>query len=305
MKTTAKPPVLFNSISELHRALGLPKPLHPLISLVDYSNIKADTTELEKGILFNFYKISYKKNYTGKVRYGQSYYDFDEGGLSFVSPNQVISVSDDEGDYGGYTLLVHPDFIRTFPLGKKIKDYGFFSYTVAEALFLSEKEKEIIIGLFKNIEAELESAIDLFSQEVVVSQLELLLSYSKRFYNRQFITRKSASNDLLAKAEELMDNYFQVELALLKGLPSVQEIADELNVSTHYLSDMLRSLTGQNTQQHIHKRLIDKAKELLSTTNRSVAEIAYQLGFEHPQSFNKLFKSKTKVSPMEFRQSFS
>jgi AraC family transcriptional activator of pobA len=305
MKTTAKPPVLFNSISELHRALGLPKPLHPLISLVDYSNIKADTTELEKGILFNFYKISYKKNYTGKVRYGQSYYDFDEGGLSFVSPNQVISVSDDEGDYGGYTLLVHPDFIRTFPLGKKIKDYGFFSYTVAEALFLSEKEKEIIIGLFKNIEAELESAIDLFSQEVVVSQLELLLSYSKRFYNRQFITRKSASNELLAKAEELMDNYFQVELALLKGLPSVQEIADELNVSTHYLSDMLRSLTGQNTQQHIHKRLIDKAKELLSTTNRSVAEIAYQLGFEHPQSFNKLFKSKTKVSPMEFRQSFS
>jgi AraC family transcriptional activator of pobA len=305
MKTTAKPPVLFNSISELHRALGLPKPLHPLISLVDYSNIKADTTELEKGILFNFYKISYKKNYTGKVRYGQSYYDFDEGGLSFVSPNQVISVSDDEGDYGGYTLLVHPDFIRTFPLGKKIKDYGFFSYTVAEALFLSEKEKEIIIGLFKNIEAELESAIDLFSQEVVVSQLELLLSYSKRFYNRQFITRKSASNDLLAKAEEVMDNYFQVELALLKGLPSVQEIADELNVSTHYLSDMLRSLTGQNTQQHIHKRLIDKAKELLSTTNRSVAEIAYQLGFEHPQSFNKLFKSKTKVSPMEFRQSFS
>ena len=305
MKTIANQPVLFNSISELHRALGLPKPLHPLISLVDYSNIKADTTELEKGILFNFYKISYKKNYTGKVKYGQSYYDFDEGGLSFVSPNQVISVSDDEGDYGGYTLLIHPDFIRNFPLGKKIKDYGFFSYTVAEALFLSDKEKEIIIGLFKNIETELDSAIDLFSQEVVVSQLELLLSYSKRFYNRQFITRKSASNDLLSKTEELLDNYFTVEKALLKGLPSVQEIADELNVSAHYLSDMLRSLTGRNTQQHIHIRLIDKAKELLSTTNLTVAEVAYQLGFEHPQSFNKLFKNKTKVSPMEFRQSFS
>jgi AraC-like DNA-binding protein len=305
MKTTANQPVLFNSISELHRALGLPKPLHPLISLVDYSNIRADTTELEKGILFNFYKISYKKNYTGKVKYGQSYYDFDEGGLSFVSPNQVISVSDGEGDYGGYTLLIHPDFIRNFPLGKKIKDYGFFSYTVAEALFLSDKEKEIIIGLFKNIETELDSAIDLFSQEVVVSQLELLLSYSKRFYNRQFITRKSASNDLLSKTEELLDNYFTVEKALLKGLPSVQEIADELNVSAHYLSDMLRSLTGRNTQQHIHSRLIDKAKELLSTTNLTVAEVAYQLGFEHPQSFNKLFKNKTKVSPMEFRQSFN
>jgi AraC family transcriptional activator of pobA len=305
MKTTPNQPVLFNSISELHRALGLPKPMHPLISLVDYSNIKADTTKLEKGIIFNFYKISYKKNYTGRVKYGQSYYDFEEGGLSFVSPNQVISVADDEGDYGGYTLLIHPDFIRNFPLGKKIKDYGFFSYTVAEALFLSDKEKDIIIGLFKNIETELDSAIDLYSQEVVVSQLELLLSYSKRFYNRQFITRKSASNDLLSKTEALLDNYFTVEKALLKGLPSVQEIANELNVSSHYLSDMLRSLTGRNTQQHIHSRLIDKAKELLSTTNLTVAEVAYQLGFEHPQSFNKLFKNKTKVSPMEFRQSFS
>jgi AraC-like DNA-binding protein len=305
MKTNAKQPILFNSISELHRALGLPKPLHPLISLVDYSQIRTDTTELEKGILFNFYKISYKKNYTGKIKYGQSYYDFDEGGLSFVSPNQVITVSDDEGDYAGYTLLVHPDFIRNFPLGTKIKDYGFFSYTVAEALFLSEKEKEIIVGLFKNIETELASTIDLLSQEVVVSQLELLLSYSKRFYNRQFITRKSASNDLLSKTEQLLDNYFNVEKALLKGLPTVQEIADELNVSAHYLSDMLRSLTGRNTQQHIHSRLIDRAKQLLSTTNLTVAEVAYQLGFEHPQSFNKLFKNKTKVSPVEFRQSFN
>jgi AraC family transcriptional activator of pobA len=305
MKTTAHQPVLFNSISDLHRALGLPKPLHPLISLVDYSNIKADTADLERGMLFNFYKISYKKNFSGKIRYGQSYYDFDEGGLSFVSPNQLISGADDEGDYNGYTLLVHPDFIRTFPLGAKIKDYGFFSYSVAEALFLSEKEKKVIIGLFKNISMELESAIDLFSQEVVVSQLELLLSYSKRFYNRQFITRKSASNDLLSKTEELLDNYFTVEKALLNGLPSVQEIADELNVSSHYLGDMLRSLTGLNTQQHIHLRLIDKAQELLSTTNLTVAEIAYQLGFEHPQSFNKLFKNKTKVSPMEYRQSFN
>jgi AraC family transcriptional activator of pobA len=305
MKTTAKQPVLFNSISELHRALGLPRPLHPLVSLVNYADISKDTTEIAKGMIFDFYKISYKKNYSGKVKYGQSYYDFDEGGLSFVSPNQVISGSEDEGNYDGYTLLVHPDFIRNFPLGKKIKDYGFFSYTVAEALFLSEKEKEIVIGLFKNMETELNSAIDLISQEVVVSQLELLLSYSKRFYNRQFITRKTASNDLISRAEELLDNYFSAEKSLLKGLPAVQEIADALNVSSHYLSDMLRSLTGQNTQQHIHNRLIEKAKDLLSTTNLSVAEVAYQLGFEHPQSFNKLFKNKTKVSPMEFRQSFN
>ena len=135
--------------------------------------------------------------------------------------------------------------------------------------------------------------------------MELLLSYSKRFYNRQFITRKSASNDLLSKTEELLDNYFAVEKSLLNGLPSVRDLANELNVSSHYLGDMLRSLTGKNTQQHIHNRLIDKAKELLTTTNLTVAEVAYQLGFEHPQSFNKLFKNKTKVSPMEFRQSFN
>jgi len=304
MKTNAKQPYLFNSISELHKALGLPKPLHPLVSLVDYGNIKTDTSDLEKGMLFNFYKISYKKNFSGKVKYGQSYYDFDEGGLSFVSPNQLISASADEGDYGGYTLLIHPDFIRNFPLGKKIKDYGFFSYNVSEALYLSEKEGEIIMGLFKTMEMELDTAIDLFSQEVVISQLELLLSYSKRFYNRQFITRKAASNDLLSRAEELLDNYFQEDRALLKGLPSVQQIADELNVSSHYLSDMFRSLTGQNTQQHIHNRLIEKAKEILSATNISVAEVAYQLGFEHPQSFNKLFKSKTNQTPVQYKQSF-
>ena len=296
---------MFNSISELHRALGMPKPLHPLVSLVNYADISKDTTELTKGMIFNFYKISYKKNFTGKVKYGQSYYDFDEGGLSFVSPNQLISASEEEGDYDGYTLLIHPDFIRTFTLGKKIKDYGFFSYNVAEALFLSDKEKDIVMNLFRNMELELNTTIDLFSQEVIISQLELLLSYSKRFYNRQFITRKIASNDLLTRAEILLDNYFDAGTALVKGLPSVQEIADKLNVSSHYLSDMLRSLTGQNTQQHIHNRLIDKAKELLSTTSLSVAEVAYQLGFEHPQSFNKLFKRKTKVSPREFKQSFS
>ncbi|UKT63384.1 helix-turn-helix domain-containing protein [Pedobacter mucosus] len=305
MKTTEKQPFIFNSISELHRALGLPKPLHPLISLVDYSNISTDISAREKGMIFDFYKISYKKNFSGKMRYGQSYYDFDEGGLSFLSPNQVISASADEGDYSGYTLLIHPDFIQAFSLGKKIKDYGFFSYMVSEALFLSEKEKELIISLFKNIELELNSPIDLFSQEVIVSQLELLLNYSKRFYNRQFITRKTANNDLLAKTEEWLNLYFGTEKALQDGLPAVNVIAKELNVSPHYLSDMLRSITGQNTQQHIHNCLIEKAKEILSTTNLSIAEVAYKLGFEHPQSFNKLFKLKTKVSPMKFRQSFN
>ena len=305
MKTEINGPHIFNSISELHRALGLPKPLHPLVSLVDYADIKSDTAEISKGMVFNFYKISYKKNLVGKIKYGQNYYDFDEGGLSFVSPNQLISASEEEADYGGYTLLFHPDFIRNSPLGKNIKNYGFFSYSVAEALYLSDKEKEIVTGIFKNIGLELDSAIDLVSQEVMISQIELLLNYSKRFYNRQFITRKVANNDLLTKAEELLDQYFNTENTLINGLPTVQSVADQLNVTPHYLSDMLRSLTGQNTQQHIHNRLIDKAKEFLSTTQLSISEVAYKLGFEHPQSFNKLFKRKTTFSPLEYRQSFN
>jgi AraC-like DNA-binding protein len=305
MKSDANSLYIFNSISELHHALGLPKPLHPLVSLVDYGDIKGDMEEIAKGMVLNFYKVSYKKNFKGKVKYGQTYYDFDEGGLSFISPNQLISAAKEEADYGGYTLLFHPDFIRNYPLGKKIREYGFFSYSVAEALYLSEKEKEIIIGIFKNIELELNSAIDHFSQEVTIAQIELLLSYSKRFYNRQFITRKAGYNNLLMKLEELLTDYFDTEKALITGLPTVQQFADQLNVSPHYLSDMLRTLTGQNTQQHIHEKLIEKAKQVLSTTNLSTAEVAYKLGFEYPQSFNKIFKRKTKMSPIEFRRSLN
>lgn len=305
MKKEIKPPYLFNSISELHQALGLPKPMHPLVSLVDYGTIKTDTSDISKGMILNFYKVSYKKNFKGKIRYGQSYYDFDEGGLSFISPQQLITAVEEEADYGGYTLLIHPDFIRSHPLGRNIKNYGFFSYSVSEALYLSDKEKEIIIGVFQNIAHELSSSIDHFSQDLLISQIEVLLNYSKRFYNRQFITRKTASNDQLSKFEELLSGYFDKEETLLTGLPTVQYLSDQMNVSPRYLSDMLRSLTGQNTQQHIHSKLMEKAKELLSTGNLSVAEIACKLGFEHPQSFNKVFKQKTKVSPIEFRQSFN
>lgn len=305
MKSESKPPFIFNSISELHRALGLPKPLHPLVSLVDYSNIKSNTDEIAKGMILNFYKVSYKKSFHGKIKYGQGNYDFDEGGLSFISPNQVISAGENEADYSGYTLLFHPDFIRTYPLGKGVRNYGFFSYSASEALYLSEREKEIIIGIFKNIEHELGLSIDGFSQDIMISQIEQLLHYSNRFYNRQFITRKAAHNDQLTKLEQLLSDYFDNQETLLKGLPSVQYLSDQLGVSPRYLSDMLRSLTGQNTQQHIHQKMIEKAKEILSTTDLTVAEIAYQLGFEHPQSFNKIFKRKTNVSPIEFRQSFN
>ena len=304
MKKEENIPYQFNSISDLHRVLGLPKPLHPLVSLVDNTEIAIDKDQLPASFLLNFYKISYKKGLRGKIKYGQNYYDFDEGGLVFTSPNQLLATTDDT-EYLGHTLLIHPDFIRNYPLGKNIKNFGFFSYNVNEALHLSEKERLIMLNIFKNIEDELQSTIDDFSQDVIVTQIELLLNYSNRFYKRQFITRKAVSSDLLAKSETVLSTYFNNETALMKGLPTVQYLAEQLNVSPRYLSDMLRSLTGQNAQQHIHHTVIEKAKEILSISNLSVAEVAYQLGFEYPQSFNKLFKSKTNLSPLEFRQSFN
>lgn len=304
MKKDKQPPRVFHSISELHRALGLPKPLHPLVTLVNYKDIQADTSELSKGLVLNFYKISYKKHLTGKIKYGQGYYDFDEGGLSFTLPNQLLSTEDTDLNLDGFTLHIHPDFLQNYPLAAGIKKYGFFSYSVAEALHLSEKEKEIIISIFDNIRYELSGTIDNFSQDIVISQIEQLLNYSNRFYSRQFITRKAVHHDQLAKFESLLADYFDHEKTLITGLPSVQYFSDQLNVSPHYLGDMLRSLTGQNTQQHIHAKLIEKAKELLGTSPLSIAEIAYKLGFEHPQSFHKIFKKKVNVSPLEFRESF-
>lgn len=294
-----------DSITQAHKLLDLPKPLHPLISLIDSSAITIDLRNMPNPHVLHFYKISYRANLSGRVRYGQGYYDFDEGGLLFAAPNQVIGSDDDNGDNSGYTLLIHPDFLLGYPLTKKIKQYGFFSYTANEALHLSDKEKETIITIFKIIEEELNSRIDDFSQDVIVSQIELMLNYANRFYKRQFITRKAVSNDLLQRLEHITDDYFNSETSLRQGLPTVQYLAEQLHLSPSYLSDMLRSLTGQNAQQHIHHTLIEKAKEKLSTTVLSVSEIAYELGFEHPQSFSKLFKTKTKLSPLEFRQSFN
>ena len=193
----------------------------------------------------------------------------------------------------------------TYPLAKKIKQFGFFSYSANEALYLSDKEKITIISIFKIIDDELQSRIDDFSQDVIISQIESLLNYSNRFYKRQFITRKSVNNNLLQKMEEILDGYFNNSTLLMQGIPTVHFLSEKLNVSPHYLSDMLRSLTGNNAQQHIHEKLIEKAKEKLSTSNLSISEIAYELGFEHPQSFSRLFKTKTKLSPLDFRKTFN
>lgn len=305
MKKDVNSPLRINSISELHRMLGLPKPLHPLISLVDNTTMVVDEAQFKMSFLFNFYKISFKKTLKGVIGYGQGYYDFDEGGMVFTARNQLISIIGDDKEYEGFSLLIHPDFIRNYPLGKNIKSYGFFSYEANEALHLSDKEKHTILGVLDNIQQELNGAIDDFSQDLMISYIEVLLNYSNRFYKRQFITRKAVNNDLLIQMEDVLSGYFDKEEPLANGLLTVEYLAQHLHVSPRYLSDMLRSLTGQNAQQHIHEKLIEKAKELLSTSHLTVAEIAYHLGFEHPQSFSKIFKRKTNVTPLEFRASFN
>ncbi|UFH33069.1 helix-turn-helix domain-containing protein [Chryseobacterium sp. C-71] len=305
MKKDKYIPYHYNSLTELHRMLGLPKPLHPLISFFDNTNKKIDYSNIADLRTSAFYKISYKSNLIGQLKYGQHYYDFDEGGLFFVSPNQVTANSDNNGDQSGYTLLIHPDFLLSYPLANKIKQYGFFGYSADEALHLSDKEKDTIISIFKNIDEELQSRIDDFSQDVMISQIETLLNYSNRFYKRQFITRKQVNNDLLQKMEKILDELFKDKNLAIQGIPTVQYLSESLRLSPSYLSDMLRSLTGQNAQQHIQNKIIEKAKEKLSTSDLSISEIAYELGFEYSQSFSRLFKAKTSQSPLEFRANFN
>ncbi|TGE22748.1 helix-turn-helix domain-containing protein [Hymenobacter metallicola] len=294
-----------DSISELHRLMGLPRPKHPLISLVDNEQLNGHQPDTITSISLQFYGLSYKEAVDGKMGYGQGYYDFDEGGMIFTGPNQIIGTYERHASHRGKTIFFHPDLLFGHPLGKSISRYGFFDYQLYEALHVSESEKAILLGLFANIEAELSTSIDEMSQDVLVSYLEVVLSYSQRFYKRQFITRKAVNHELLTRMEQLLNTYFNQQQPLQHGLPTVEYLAGQLHLSPRYLSDMLRSLTGQNAQQHIHEKLIAKAKEYLSTTTLSVAEIAYELGFERPQSFNKLFKKKLNLSPLEFRSSFN
>ncbi|RIV68370.1 helix-turn-helix domain-containing protein [Flagellimonas aequoris] len=297
----------FNTLSEFHKFCALPKPEHPLISVVNYGQVDYQTIEKQITWMQNFYSIGLKRDIQAKVRYGQQEYDFDEGLLSFIGPRQVLQFEmlPREKKPSGWLLLIHPDFLWNTPLAKTIKNYEFFGYAINEALFLSEKEENTLVDVLLHIQQEYRSNIDKFSQNIIIAQLELLLNYAERYYQRQFLTRKINNHEVLVRLENLLDTYFNGEEAIDKGIPTVQFVADTLNVSSNYLSSLLKVLTGQSTQQHIHEKLIEKAKEKLSTTQLSVSEIAYTLGFEHSQSFSKLFKSKTKQSPLAFRASFN
>lgn len=297
-------PYHVKTITELHRLGGFEKPHHPLISAIDLAS--ATNERGLNAITFGFYVITLKTG-CDKLVYGQQKYDFDEGVMAFLAPGQVLRGEDGAKlpDMKGWMLFIHPDLLWGTSLAKKIKQYEYFGYATSEALFLSDKEEKTINGIVENIRTEFSANIDKFSQEIMISHIETLLNYAQRFYERQFITRKATNSKMLSQLEDELNDYLNQEDLITKGLPSVQYLADRLNISTKYLGSLLKQHTGLSTQQHIHEKLIQKAKEKLSTTDLSVGEIAYALGFEHSQSFNKLFKTKTKQSPLEFRKSFN
>ena len=296
------------TLSEFHRSRGLAEPEHPLISVVNYADVTLSPENNDTHWVFDFYSISLKRNLEGKIKYGQLEYDFDEGLMFFIAPGQVFSIQVSpraSPDRSGWILLIHPDFLWGTSLAKNIQHYDFFGYSVNEALFLAKKEEKTMLRIIDTIRHEYHATIDKFSQQIIVSQIQTLLGYSERFYERQFVTRSISNHQVLNRLEALLTDYFQNDDLVSRGMPTVQYISDQLTMSPNYLSTLLKVLTGLSTQQHIHEKLISIAKEKLSTTNLSISEVAYELGFDYPQSFSKLFKSKTNVSPVEFRKSFN
>ncbi|WP_316738930.1 helix-turn-helix transcriptional regulator [Pedobacter aquatilis] len=299
--------IRIKTISQFHSLRGLPAPKHPLISVINFSDMAKSPKIGQENLIFDFYSISVKRDMAHSYRYGQKDYDFDEGIMFCMAPHQVLSVIREENGNSatGWMLMIHPDFLYGTQMATAIKNYEFFDYSVNEALFLSEDEEDRIKHIMLSIIDEYQTGTDKFSQNIMVSQLETLLNYTQRFYQRQFITRGKASHQFLQQLDQLLETYFSSSDFRSDGLPSVKFLSGELNMSPQYMRSLLKSLTGLNTQQHIHEKLIEKAKERLSTTELSVSEIAYELGFEHSQSFSKLFKSKTNISPLEFRKSFN
>jgi AraC family transcriptional activator of pobA len=295
------------TISEYHRVMGLARPGHPQISVIDYRNIKLPC-KASMSLVFDFYSVCLDRNFRAKMKYGQQQGDFEEGVLFFMSPGQVfeIELPDEEvTNRSGWVLLLHPDFLWKTALAKTIRGYEYFSYAVNESLFLSGREEEAIENILKNIVQEYQANIDIFSQSVIIAQLELLFTYAGRYYHRQFFTRRVSSHSILNRLEEVLDKFTRSDALNENGIPTVQIVAAVLNISPGYLSGLLKVLTGQSTQSYIHDKLIGIAKEKLSTTSLTISEIAYELGFEHPQSFSRLFKSRTNYSPLEFRASFN
>jgi AraC-like DNA-binding protein len=291
------------NISELHQMLGYEKPKHPLVTVIDLSKTHISKEIVGVKLSNPFYSISLKTKTTQSFKYGRKYFDFQEGVLLAMAPEQISQVEHviDEGDLKGWSLIFHPDLIRRFPLNDKISEYGFFSYAVNEALHISEKEKQTITSIIDKIREEYDANIDEYSQDVLVANIELLLSYIQRYYKRQFITRQNENKDVISKFEKELKDYISSEEIQLNGLPTVRFFADRVSLSASYLSDLLKKETGKSAQEHIHYQLIEKAKTLLLNSESTISEIAYQLGFEYPQYFSRVFKAKTGITAVEFR----
>ncbi|MFN4910324.1 MAG: helix-turn-helix domain-containing protein [Flavobacteriales bacterium] len=293
--------IYLKSIADLSRLLN-ENDFHPLVAVVDFSKTK-DHIEEETRITTDFYSVMFKNYCKSALTYGRKTIDFNEGSLICMAPNQVITIDTEfepRENPMGWGLFFHPDLIRNTSLNSKMKDYSFFSYEIAEALHLSEKEKQLLFECIVKIQSELKENIDDYSQTIIVSTIELLLNYCNRFYGRQFITRKATNRDVLAKVEALLKQHFSIK-TLPNGLPTVKHLADAVHLSPGYLGDLLKKETGLNAQEHIHHYVIEEAKDILLHSNQSVSEIAFQLGFEYPQYFSRLFKQKTGTTPLEYR----
>ena len=291
------------SISEVHQMFGLAKPTHPLITIIrkwpqvdfNFGNIKL-TSDL--------YLLSMKGKMKGSTfQYGKNSHDFDDGTLVFIAPNQVASFEDpiEELDDSGWSILFHPDLIRKSELGKDIKNYSFFNYETNEALHVSDKEKQSLLELVKKIDLELNQNIDKHSQDIIIQNIESILKYSNRYFDRQFYTRTNLNKDFVSKFEQYLQSYFTSSDLSEKGVPSVKQCGEAMNMSGSYLSDLLKIETGSSAKDYIHSYLIEKAKTTLLNSNSSISEIAFGLGFEYPQHFSKLFKGKVGLSPTEYR----
>jgi AraC-like DNA-binding protein len=295
--------IRIETISDLSKALHQPAPKHPLVAVIDFSKVDSYGEENAR-ITSDLYCVMLKNHCHNKMKYGREYYDFQEGTLLCIAPKQVITIENQEKkeeEVVGWGLFFHPDLIRGTSLGKKIKDYTFFSYEVNEALHLSDAEKQTLRDCIVKIENEIAQNIDQHSQTLIVSNIELFLNYCSRYYDRQFITRKNSNHSILSKFEKVLSEYFGSVNIKAEGLPSVKFCADKLNLSPNYLSDLLKRETGMNAQEHIHHHIIEEAKNSLLNSNATISEIAYELGFGYPQYFSKLFKTKTGITPVEFR----
>jgi AraC-like DNA-binding protein len=294
-----------NTISQAHQSVGLPAPKHPLVSVVRSVDFKPTVNFQGLKVINNLYQITLKQLGCGNLMYGKNSYDYEEGTLVFTSPGQVTifegEMPDDSSGDKGWILAFHPDLIRKSKLSDKMDEYSFFHYDVNEALHLSDEELKTIEDLLEKIVKEYSQNLDKHSQNLIISNIELLLDYCMRFYDRQFYTRTNINVDFVSKFERLLKSYYEKDDKDDLGLPTVQYLAQKLNFSANYLSDLLKKETGKTAQEHIHLFVINKAKNSLLNSNSSISEIGYSLGFEYPQHFSNLFKSKTGMSPSEFR----